>query len=94
VSDSKTEALQIAHAALRKASGWLQGEYAKGPDTPGARVQIAVNDALGEVSRVLRLHGGGSRCPECGAEVGAVIRHIPGCSLTLGDDGKVSDDNA
>lgn len=56
MSDSKTEALQIAHAALTKASGWLQGEYAKDPDGARAKVAIAVNDALGEVSRVLRLH--------------------------------------
>lgn len=57
MSDTKTEALQVAHGALKRASEWLQGEYAKGPESEGAKVQIAVNDALAEVSRVLRLHG-------------------------------------
>ncbi len=72
MSDSKTEALQIAHAALEKASKWPQGEYAKGPDTPGARVQIEVNDALAEVSRVLRLRQGGDDSPD--KEVGNADR--------------------
>lgn len=54
MSSTERTALHQARHALRRASEWLQGEYAKGPDTPGAQVQILVNDALAEVDRVLR----------------------------------------
>lgn len=53
VKATEHEALQAAQRALMHASKWLQGEYAKGPETQGAKVQVLVNDALAEVSRVL-----------------------------------------
>lgn len=51
--DDYRQALRVAERALMHASKWLQGEYAKGPEGPGAKVQILVNDARAEVSRIL-----------------------------------------